>query len=229
VKIKRILLFIIMISMLSCATVHKGRYARQVVEPYNTLKKEKITEGGLVVSGRLERALSNDYYKFIGFTFENRSGNKVSISNVSVDFNNAALNSLITVISGEEILGWHDAMDQEKKRREFNRSTFFTSLFLGGSLLAVFGDDNWSDVGLGMVLGGITSLTIDEFNRERKEIQTGKIFPETHLLSGKFDIMPGFYQNKWLVINIKNPNNMPERIYVEYSVDGVTERVALPL
>ena len=226
---KLIYVFIILV-MVSCASVHSGRYGVAVREDGSVAKSGKTpTEGGLVISGDLDKAFTNEFYKFMVFTFENRRGSIVEVRDITPIFGESNHNSNIRITSGDELKVWYDAQIAEKERKEKNRSTLMGAAAVAGGLLAVFTDDTWQDIGVGLLAGGAASLTVDELYKDKRNIERGRVFPESHLMSGEFNIPAGLYERKWIVFNVDSGESYPSQVELEYMVDDREERVIVPL
>lgn len=226
---KLVYMFIILI-MVSCASVHSGKYGVAVRDDGSMAKSGKTpTEGGLVISGDLDKSFSNDFYKFMVFTFENKRGSIIEIRDVTPIFGEENHNNNIRITSGEELKVWYDAQVAEKERKEKNRSTLAGAAAVAGGLLAVFTDDTWQSIGVGLLAGGAASLTVDELYKDKRNIERGRVFPESHLMSEGFQVPAGLYERKWIVFNVDNPENYPTQVELEYEVDGRDERVIVPL
>jgi len=226
---KIIYLFVVLI-MVSCASVHSGRYGVAVRDDGSVAKSGKNpTVGGLVISGDMDKSFSNDFYKFMVFTFENKTGSIATIKNVTPIFGEGEFNNSIKITSGDELKVWYDAQVAEKERKEKNRSTFMGAATVAGGLLAVFTDDTWQTIGVGLLAGGAASLTVDELYKDKRNIERGKVFPESHLMSGEFQVPAGLYERKWIVFNVDSSEKYPTQMELEYEVDGRDERVIVPL
>ena len=229
-KMKKIMIIAMMSMLLSCASIHPGKYGKQIREDGSIAEKRKApTQAGLLISGDMEKAMSSDFYKFMVFTVENKTGNIAKVSDVNVDFHNEKFNREIKITSGQELSKWYDATMAEKRRKEQNRSTGFTFAAIGGGLLAAFTDNSWSNVGVALLAGGVASLTIDELYKSKKELERGKVFPDAHLMSGEFQVPAGLYERKWLVFNVIDKDNLPESLEVSYMINGREERVFVPI
>lgn len=229
-RMRRLIYVLVTLMMVSCASVHSGRYGVAVREDGSMAKSGKTpTEGGLVISGDLDKALSNDFYKFMVFTFENKRGSIVKVRDVTPIFGENSHNDNIRITSGEELKVWYDAQMAEKERKEKNRSTLMGAAAVAGGLLAVFTDDTWQDIGIGLLAGGAASMTVDELYKDKRNIERGKVFPESHLMSGEFSIPAGLYERKWIVFNMDRADSYPSQVELEYEVDGREERVVVPL
>ncbi len=229
-KMKKIMIIAMMSMLLSCASIHPGKYGKQIREDGSIAEKRKApTQAGLLISGDMEKAMSSDFYKFMVFTVENKTGNIAKVSDVNVDFHNEKFNREIKITSGQELSKWYDATMAEKRRKEQNRSTGFTFAAIGGGLLAAFTDNSWSNVGVALLAGGVASLTIDELYKSKKELERGKVFPDAHLMSGEFQVPAGLYERKWVVFNVIDKDNLPESLEVSYMINGREERVFVPI
>ena len=227
---KKIMIIAMMSMLLSCASIHPGKYGKQIREDGSIAEKRKApTQAGLLISGDMEKAMSSDFYKFMVFTVENKTGNIAKVSDVNVDFHNEKFNREIKITSGQELSRWYDATMAEKRRKEQNRSTGFSFAAIGGGLLAAFTDNSWSNVGVALLAGGVASLTIDELYKSKKELERGKVFPDAHLMSGEFQVPAGLYERKWVVFNVMDKNNLPESLEVSYMINGREERVFVPI
>lgn len=225
------IVFIMFISMLlSCASVHPGKYGKEIRGDGTVVQVRKSpTESGFLISGDMEKAMSSDFYKFMVFTIENKTGNIGNISDVNVKFQGDKFNKEIKITSGKELSLWYDATRAEKIRKEQNRSTGFSFAAIGGGLLAAFTDNTWSDVGVALLAGGVASMTIDELYKSKKELERGKVFPDAHLMSGEFQVPGGLYQRKWIVFNVADKDILPENLILTYMVNETEEKVLIPV
>jgi hypothetical protein len=223
--------FIMLISMmLSCASIHPGKYGKEIRENGTVVQKRKNpTKSGILMSGDMEKAMSSDFYKFMVFTIENKTGKLGEISDVNVKFQEDKFNNDIKITSGHELSLWYDATMAEKIRKEQNRSTAFSFAAIGGGLLAAFTDNTWSDVGVALLAGGVASLTIDELYKSKKELERGKVFPNAHLMSREFQVPGGLYERKWIVFNVTDKDILPESLILSYTINGIEEKVLIPV
>lgn len=227
---KKIIYIVLVFGLIACASVHSGKYGLAVRDDGSVAKSGKTpTNGGLVISGDLDKAFSNEYYKFMVFTFENKTGSIKTVSDISPIFDREGHNTSVRITSGEELKTWYDAQVAEKERKEKNRSTLFGAAAVAGGLLAAFTDDTWQTIGVGLLAGGAASLTVDELYKDKRNIERGKVFPESHLMSGEFQVPAGLYERKWILFNVDSKDTYPREVTLEYEVDGMTERVRVPL
>lgn len=226
---KKVIYLLLIVLFVSCASVHSGKYGLAVREDGTTAKSGKSpTENGFVISGDLDKSFSNDYYKFMVFTFENKTGKITTIDNVTPIFDEANLNETIKITSGEELKQWYDAQVAEKERKEKNRSTFLGAATAAGGLLAAFAGGTWQDIGVGVLAGGIASMAVDELYKDKRNIERGKIFPESHLMSGDLQVPAGLYERKWILFN-PTTQQYPTHMILDYEVDGIEEKVLVPV
>ncbi len=181
-----------------------------------------------MVSGDTDKSLSSDFYKFMVFTFENKTGEVSEISDAHISFKEDYYNSEIRVISDKELSQWQDAQLAEKSRKEKNRSTVFGSSAIAGGLLS-FADGAVGNVGTALLVGGGAGLGVDALHKGNREAERGKLYPETHLMSGKFQIPAGLYERRWLVLNVKDKKNLPKEILLSYKSHGKEETLMIPL
>ena len=226
---KKLIYLILMFFIVSCASIHSGRYGLAVREDGSIARSGKVpTEGGFVISGDLDGAFTSDFYKFMVFTFENRSGSIATIKDVTPIFQGDDFNSSVKITSGNELKNWYDAQIAEKERKEKSRTTVSGVAAMAGGLLAVFTDDTWGAIGEGLLVGGVVSLTVDELYKEKRSIERGKVFPDSHLMAGEFQVPAGLYKRKWILFNVDG-GNLPTDVILEYEVEDKTERVMVPL
>lgn len=226
---KKVMYLLLVLFLVSCASVHPGKYGLVVKEDGTTVKNGKSpTENGLVISGDLDKSFSNEYYKFMVFTFENKTGKITTINSVIPIFDETNLNETIKITSGKELSTWYDAQIAEKKRKEKNRSSLLGAATVTGGLLSAFAGGTWQDIGIGVLAGGALSLTVDELYKDKKNIERGKVFPDSHLMSGEFQIPAGLYERKWILFN-PTTEQYPTHIILEYVVDGKKEKILVPV
>ncbi|GLI55254.1 hypothetical protein PM10SUCC1_07690 [Propionigenium maris DSM 9537] len=211
--------------MVSCASVHPGKYGKSIGTDGGVAEKKKVD---LLVSGDTDKAFSNDYYKFMVFTFENKSGEIGEVTEPHVSFEDDYYNSEIRVISGKELKQWHDAQSAEKERREKNRKTAFGGSAIAGGLLS-FADGAIGNAGTALLVGGAGALGVDNLHKGNRDAERGKVFPETHLMSGEFQIPAGLYERRWVVFNLKDKEKLPKEILLTYKYNGLEETMAVPL
>lgn len=226
---KKIFLVLLVFLSVACAKVHTGKYAMINDGSGNLTSMKNSPTDGIIISAETDKAYSNEYSKFMVFTLENKSGQVKEVTGVTPIFEKS-YGSSIRVLSGEDLKVWFEQQEAEKQRKEKNKSTFLGLTTVAGGLLAAFTDDTWEAIGVGLLAGGAASLTLDELYKDKNNIERGRVFPGSHLMSDGYRISPGLYERKWIVFGVDNAENYPKELELEYRVDnGALETVVIPL
>ncbi len=216
---KKILYVLVALLFVSCASVHPGSYGR-VVDSNGVVTKDKGET--LVVSGDTDKSLSGDYYKFMVFTFENKGGETLKISNPRIKFEEKKYNDEIYIVSDKELSEWLVAQQNEKKRREQNRTTALGGAAIVGGLLS-FADGTVGDIGNVLFVGGAAGLGTDALITNKKDNERGTTNNNTNLMSGNFDVLSGLYTRRWIALKVKDKKDLPKRLLLTYDVNGIEE------
>jgi len=222
--------FSLLISLISCASLHSGYYAEQIDEKGNVIKKKK-TDIGLVISAKEDPDLSSKYFGFINLTFENKSQEWIRIKKVSIDLLSEEANKNVKFTSGNDLTLWQEAVIKRNEIREYNRELLLASIAVIGTTVAMTSDNKGvKAAGAFTGLGALTSLTVNEFNKVINNIENAKIFPRTHLFSEEFIVPPGLFTKKWVLLNTTNhkKTGFLKSFHITYETDdGKKETIKL--
>jgi hypothetical protein len=169
-----------------CATVHSGH---------------KTEHGGLIVSATFNDKMSSEHFELLEFTFENRSDQWISPKSPSLDFGDA-LNKSLIIPGGERIMLWAEAASNVENLREYNRQVLWGSLTVAGAVAAGISSQNDAlrAGGLGAMAAGLTALTVSSIEKERDKVMRARIFPASHLYGGDFEVPPGLFIRRWVLV-----------------------------
>ena len=211
----------------ACASVHDGSYGEYI--PIDKTSGSETTSP-IVVSGEVSSNGYTKYFRVVDFTFENKSGYWKKISNVSIDFQDNKLNRSIKLPLGSQIVSWVESMRLLNQITQYNKSIFLSGLAVVGMIASVQNNSSSKSVGNAMMAGAIGSMVVDDIDNNLQAVQHAKLLPTAHLLSGAFDIPPGLFVKKWVLFETADPNHTYSRqLYINFDVDGVKERVVLPI
>lgn len=227
---KNVLLAALSLLVVSCASVHNGKMAKEISN--GAISESKTTEIGLTISGKIRNSMSTEYFGFIDLTFENTSDKWIDIKSIQVEFDNDSLNQKVKIISGRELYSWQKSMQEKNAIDEFNQKMIMGTIgAVAGTVALSSNDKNLSNLSGTVALGAISSLAISDFNREVSKLENAQIFPQNHLLNSDFLIPPGLFDKKWILLYTDHDcKSVVSNIILSYKTqDNKTGKVILPL
>jgi hypothetical protein len=194
--------------------------------------KEAITRLGVIVSGEEDTSLASGHFGYMNFTFENTSDSWVTIKKVNIDFEDPILNKEVVFPMGSQIASWAKAVQEKNAVEAANTAMLLGALTVAGGITGVAaGDRDVRAAGAVGAIGASTLMTATAIQTAADYDKLARSVPESHLLSGTFDIPPGLHTKKFLLVYTKRPYAIP---FVEYmtihyeTADGKSETVTLP-
>jgi hypothetical protein len=166
-------------------------------EPAARAARLKISAGEVV-------EMSSPYLGEIEFTFENPSTKWIRVEKVQLDFGSEKVNRAIGILWGSQLESWAEATNQRNAIRNANRRTTLEILALSGTLVSAAAPRNSSGA---LVAGGIASLGaataiyVADTQTRAETAEHAPTFGHNHLFSGPFDVPPGLFAKRWLVVN----------------------------
>ena len=218
--------------LFGCASIHTGKYATQVEKQGDKVEqKGKITKLGLIISGRERKELSSRYFGLLDFTFENCTQNWIRIKRIDISFGNDVIDENISITSGDDIIYWQRAIKYRNIIDDQNTKALFGAIAVLGMGFAIAGDSQeLRTLGAATGLGAITSLSVHQYNKNMADIESAEIFPASHILAEGFNIPPGLFTKKWILLNSKNHKKIGfiKYIFIKYTLDnGKSEKIKL--
>ncbi len=227
-------LFILSYVLLTgCATIRSGQFAVPTADS-RSADSENETKSGVVVTGSEDSSLSTPHFALVNFTFENTSRKWIKISDVELDFKDPILNKEVEFPVGERISAFAKAMSENAQVRAANLASVMGAVSLVGAATETAGLASRDrglrlagQLGVSTGLIGFANVAMLSTSERAKLAQA---VPDTHLLSGSFEIPPGLHTKRWLLIYTENPYQIPlaTMMHIRYStMGGAQEQLAL--
>ena len=192
----------------ACATTHS-----------ENVSVSSLRDNDVKISIVNRHSLSDDYYLFLEYTFENRSADWVDIKVSSLGYSKGSTE----ILANDKLSSWIEGAELKLKKRNHNTAVLLASIAaVGGIAGGLSSDGNIQVAGLAAA-GGAAAVAggIDLANATQQASsgikglnQTVEV-PKTHILT-PFKVAPGSYVKRWVVI--KKPK-LPGRRNFIYTYD----------
>jgi hypothetical protein len=219
-SLKTITALLLLTSLFGCASIHSGNYAKQIDEKGAEVRiSGNQTKIGLLISASENIRLSSLNFGLLEFTFENMTDEWLRIKTCKIGFGSEVIDSHVVITSGEDLTIWNKAVEQVAAIDDFNTAVVLGAIGAAGTVVSQTSRDNTVQATSGTIgLAALTSLSVIELNKMRDKIQTGDIFPASHLYAKGFNIPPGLFVKRWILVNSKNHSKIGhiKNITLEY-------------
>ena len=171
---------------------------------------------GLVISGEYDNSFSDTYFGLVHLVFENKSDEWVTIKDIEVSFGKEA-NKYVNFLSpktGKNLLRIY--MESKKKvllMEQKNRAAWGAALAglaaAGAAVAAANNSSNKKDstykANQALASGLVAAAVVADASRVPIKKAVMEEYPEGHLLKkGDFIIPPGLFEERWIIINTRN-------------------------
>lgn len=214
-----------------CATV-SARHEGTPLDEAGKLSQSSRTKSGLRISGQELDDLASQYFGAVRVTFENPSSHWVNIKRMAVSFGTETRNSSVLLPYGTQIDSWMEATARRNAVRQVNQATGLTLLQIAGTTAAIAsGKSSLGKAGALIAGGAVAVSTAEAIAQPIEAANTAPLFPQSHLLSVPFEIPPGLFADKWVLLQTPDPGKAGciRSIILDYETEaGGRERVVLP-
>ena len=214
-----------------CAQIASGPQGTSV-DTLGRPSVEAAKAAPLKVSAGEISTMSSRYFGELEFTFENPGGKWIRVEQVVLDFGSEQNNQAVYFPWGAQLKSWADATSQRNAIKDANAATALALIGVGGALVSAT-----APRGAGLrKLGGMASLAaVMTMLAANVEAQTDAAdskprFGGDHLFAGPFDVPPGLFVKRWLVINTPDQPALKclASVILTYTLaDKTSHRVAL--
>ncbi len=225
----RILLLSIFLS--SCATIHKGKFAKQLnkenkkeseevatgyyYQSSNSSKRERQTDSGLLVSYGWNKNYEDKYFKCLEFTFENNSKEWRKIDKIGITFDKITKSNEIFFLNGAPLASFLKAKELAIAVQARNAAAF-AGVMAGVAASAGARNNDYNNFNTGLIAMSIAN------NMEKNIKSAINQYPEEHLFGSKdkFLIPPNLAITKYLVFYTKDNENFKslDKLFLTYEL-----------
>jgi hypothetical protein len=222
----------LVVGVAGCAEISSGPQGTSV-DALGRPSLEAAKAAPLQVSAGEVSSMSSQYFDEIEFTFENPSGKWIRVEQVALDFGSQQNNQAVYFPWGTQLKSWADATSQRNAIKDANYASMLALLGVGGALVSAAaprGADGLHVLGGIASLGAVATMLAANVKAEAGAVDSGPHFGGDHLFAGPFDVPPGLFVKRWLVIN--TPDRTALRcltsVTMTYALaDKTSHRVAL--
>jgi|GEM_PF-2972069 len=190
--IKFLALFILAMASTGCVSTHPG-----------VMSKSSLKSSNLKVSVQDQENLSDKYYMFLEYTFENTSPEWFDIKVSSLGFHKANTEILVN----DKLSAWIEGAELKLKKNNYNTAVLLGSIAaVGGIAGGLSSDSNVQVAGLGAALGAGVAASVIGVQQERTRAGSGNKglnqtvqVPKNHVFV-PFKVAPGSYVKRWVVV-----------------------------
>jgi hypothetical protein len=149
-------------------------------------------------------SLSSRNFGVLEFTFENATESWQQVEKVQLDFGGPQINQAVSIPWGSQLESWAAATNQRNAIDAANRGTALEILTLTGELVSLAAPRRH---GVLRAAGGIVSLASaaaligDRLQVQAETAEQTPNFSGNHLLALPFDIPPGLFAKRWIVLS----------------------------
>jgi hypothetical protein len=177
--------------------------------------------------------LSSRNFAALEFTFENPTESWLRVEKVQLDFGGEKNNQAVYIPWGSQLESWAAATNQRNAIRDINRATALEMLSLGGAVISAAAGAH--SAGL-QAAGGIVSLASaaallgTDMQTRAETAEHAPTFAGRHLFAVPFDVPPGLFSKRWIVVNTSSDPRVGCMLAVTLTyelADKTSHRVAL--
>jgi len=207
----------------SCATYQPGHKAQH--------KSGEVIDG-LSIATKIDKSVSNKYFKFLNLTFGNKGPGWIRIKKMYLKAPEKSFTGKINIVMGQDLKTYSESLAYVRQIDAYNQAVFLelvsAAAIVGTVATSASGNADGAAIGLGVLA---TSLTIQELNRFSNNISSlelGNIFPQGHIYR-PFSVPAGLYAKKWILIEMES-GELPESLTFEIELlDGRKTEYIFPL
>lgn len=191
------------IAQTGCAHVASGEYGISL-DARGEASPAEDQAAKLRISAGEKTRMSSPYFGQLEFTFENPTGEWITVERVSLDFGSEKNNQSVLFPWGARLENWTAATVQRNAVRDINNALALELLAVGGS---VAGSAAGRHAPAARAAGGfatlaaMTALTATRAEARADAAENVPFFEGSHLFNVPFDVPPGLFVKRWLVVN----------------------------
>jgi hypothetical protein len=190
--IKLLALSAILITASGCVSTHPG-----------VMSKSSLKDNKLKVSVQNQDQLSDKYYMFLEYTFENTSAEWLDVKATLIGFYNTETEILVN----DKLSAWIEGAELKLKKNNHNTAVILGSIAaVGGIAGGLSSNDNVQVAGIGVALGAVAAGTVIGVQQDRTRAASGNKglnqtvqVPKNHVFA-PFKVAPGSYVKRWVVV-----------------------------
>lgn len=193
----------LLLGLAGCAEIASGPQGTSV-DALGRPSLEAAKAAPLKVSAGEISSMSSRYFGEIEFTFENPSGKWIRVEQVALDFGSEQNNQAVSFPWGTQLKSWAVATSQRNAIQGANYATTLALLGVSGALVSAAaprGAEGLHVLGGMASLGAVATMLAANVEAESAAADSGPQFGGDHLFAGPFDVPPGLFVKRWLVIN----------------------------
>lgn len=191
---KSLYLYLCLLLFTSCASYQPGERAK--------LKTgEKIN--GLTITSHISKDLSNDYFKYINFTFGNEGPDWIRVKQMKLLPPSNKDKDNLSIVIGQDLATWSESLLYMRSIDRWNRQVLLGSIGAIGTTIAAVGmterNFNVTVAGADLAYGTYTIALINNAIDTKKLKEKTTMFPKKHIYR-PFSIPSEMYSKKWILI-----------------------------
>ena len=211
--IKALSTLFILISLSACVTTHPG-----------VMSNSSDKSSSLLVSVDEDSSISDKYYAFLEYTFENTSTDWIKVKVARLGFENSTTEILVN----DRLSSWLEGVELKLKKNQHNTAVILGSVAaVGGIAAATSSNGNIQVAGLGAMVGVTGAAVAIDVGNARRRAQSGEKglnqtvnVPKTHVFV-PFEVAPGSYVKRWVVV--RKPKDFKSIRYGADDTNLITE------
>lgn len=191
------------IALSGCARIASGPYGTTLDAMGRPSAAEAKATKLLVSAGEKEN-MSSTYFGEIEVTFENPTSNWIRVEKIALDFGSETNNRSVVFPWGSRLESWATSTGQRNAIRSANNALALELLALG-SVVARSGASPHAHTpnaaGGFASLAAMTALVAGGMQARAESAESVPTFEGSHLFALPFDVPPGLFVKRWLVVN----------------------------
>ena len=216
---RRFIVLLVSPAFIACASVHPGKIAK--------VEHQRIPAK---VSGKPINYWNGETFQLVEITIENTSEQWMRIVRSDIVIDDPST-SKTSVIVGEDLKGWAQAMHERAKLEDYNKSMTSLGVAAVGILAMAAGAKSNSDlkyIGAATTVGAAVYDGGRQISRDRNAAQESNRVPESHLYQ-PFSIPGKMFQRRWIVLNKPAKMKMQNLVVELENIEGQKDRYEIKL